>query len=218
MRRAATGDVEQQRTERGLDRLVNFTDATVAIAITVLVLPLVDLATDIEHESLHDLFDENRAAVFGFTVTFFVIARLWVAHHRIFETVADYDAGLIWWSFLWLFSIVTLPFAANVLSNLEDESDVAVFGLYIGTIFAATATMLGSEWHLKRHPELRRPEAPDLDLTVGLVMAAFALAALVIAVTVPAIGLWALLLLVLTSPVHRVVRTVRDRPPTAPER
>jgi uncharacterized membrane protein len=31
------------RTERGFDRIVNFSDATVAIAMTLLVLPLVDL-------------------------------------------------------------------------------------------------------------------------------------------------------------------------------
>ena len=38
------------RTERGLDRLVNFSDATVAIAITVLLLPLVDIALEIEQD------------------------------------------------------------------------------------------------------------------------------------------------------------------------
>jgi uncharacterized membrane protein len=40
------------RTERGLDRLVTFLDAVVAIAITLLVLPLVELLGEGHDEDL----------------------------------------------------------------------------------------------------------------------------------------------------------------------
>ena len=73
------------RTERGLDRLVNFSDATVAIAITVLLLPLVDIALEIEKESLGELLWSNIGTIIAFAITFAVIARLWSVHHRIFE-------------------------------------------------------------------------------------------------------------------------------------
>ena len=94
------------RTERGLDRLVNFSDATVAIAITILLLPLVDVAVEIEKESLGELLSSNIGTIIAFAATFAVIARLWTAHHRIFEAATDYDNGAIWINFLWLASIV----------------------------------------------------------------------------------------------------------------
>src|SRR3954468_3544923 len=119
------------QTERGLDRLVNFTDATVAIAITVLVLPLVDLAREAQTERFADLLSQNKGAILGITVTFVVIGRLWTIHHRIFESVAGYDQGLISWCLVWLFAIVSLPFAANVLSNLDDFEDPGAFAFYI---------------------------------------------------------------------------------------
>ena len=43
------------RTERGLDRLVTFLDAVVAIAITLLVLPLVEVLGEAPGEPLDDL-------------------------------------------------------------------------------------------------------------------------------------------------------------------
>ncbi|MFP3380774.1 TMEM175 family protein, partial [Bacillus sp. SIMBA_069] len=73
------------RTERGLDRLVNFSDAAVAIAITLLILPLVDAAGQIGHSSFGEFIDKNFWEIFAFVVSFAVIARFWVVHHRIFE-------------------------------------------------------------------------------------------------------------------------------------
>jgi hypothetical protein len=58
-------------TKRGLDRLVNFTDVAVAIAITLLILPSVDFAAEISRSSL------------------------WLVRHRLFELVADSDLGLL---------------------------------------------------------------------------------------------------------------------------
>lgn len=199
------------RTERGLDRLVNFTDATVAIAITLLILPLVDIAGDIGNERLVDLVEQHQGSIIGFAVTFLVIARLWVAHHKIFESVADYDSRLVSWSLGWLFSIVVLPFAANVLSNVDEGTDPAISALYISTILMATLTIVGTELHLQRTPELLRADGPPIDPTFGIVMSVLVVLSLVVAVGVPSIGLWSMLLLFLSNPLHRALRRRQQR-------
>ena len=78
------------QTQQGLDRLAFFTDAVAAIAMTLLIVPLVELATassDKEADTAAFL-SENKEKLLAFVISFVVIAVLWVAHHRIFEQVA----------------------------------------------------------------------------------------------------------------------------------
>src|SRR3954447_15101613 len=86
------------RTERGFDRFVNFSDAVVAIAISLLILPLVDAANDsIEPgTSALDFVRDNGDRLFAFGLSFLVIASYWVAHHAMFEEVRSYSKPLMW--------------------------------------------------------------------------------------------------------------------------
>lgn len=138
------------RTGRGLDRLVNFSDAIVAIAITLLVLPLVDTASDIGRLTLAGFARENIGGLLAFAISFAVIARFWVVHHRVFEWVADYSTAIVWANFLWLAAIVFIPFAANLLSEIDgDRPDV--YALYIGNMLISSLAMLLIEY-LPRPP------------------------------------------------------------------
>jgi uncharacterized membrane protein len=196
------------RTARGLDRLVNFSDAAVAIAITLLILPLVDIASQIERHTLGYVLAHNVGTVTGFVVTFAVIGRFWMVHHEVFEWVADYDYVLAWVNMLWLFSIVFLPFAANLLSHVNGQSS-AVFGLYVGTMVVASGSLTLMEWMLTRRPELMRPEVRGkVDLLRSMVPTALLVVALILAVLVPSVGLFWLLLLFGASPIEQLVRKV----------
>jgi uncharacterized membrane protein len=192
------------RTERGIERLVNFTDAAVAIAITLLVLPLVDVAGELEGEStLGDLLAENWGSILAFVVTFAVIARLWLGHHRVFEMVADYSTPLIWVNMIWLASIVTLPFSANALSFVR-EGDLGVYALYIGNIIVTVLAMIGIELVLRRTPSLVRPDARRrIDVRPSLAVLVVLVLALVLSIAVPVVGMFWLLLLLLTVPLRR---------------
>jgi uncharacterized membrane protein len=201
------------RTDRGLDRLVNFSDAAVAIAITLLVLPLVDIATRIAvpGTTVWSLFTAHWGTFLAFAVSFLVIARFWVVHHRVFELVRDYNPSLVRLNFLWLASIVFLPFATNVLS-LAPGNQPGVYALYIGTLIVTSASMLLIEILLTRNPGLLREGVEgELRLTSSVIATGLFAVALVLAVLVPAIGILSLLLLLLSGPVRAVAERLAHR-------
>lgn len=190
----------EPRTSRGLDRLVNFTDASVAIAITLLILPLVDIAGEVDSKPIGGVLRDNLGALLSFVVTFAVIGRFWSVHHRIFEYVQSYNRHLISANFVWLISIVFLPFAANVLSHQSGARGISA--LYIGTMVVTTLASAVIDWILLRDPALTLEEYRDqLRIAPAVVSTILMTAALVVAVVFPVINLYALLLLLLSGPV-----------------
>ena len=90
-----------------LERLILFTDAVFAIAITLLVIEL--KVPELEHRTEHEALNALARLVpkfIGFLISFFIIAIYWTAHHRIFRFVRHLDARLIWLNLLFLLSIV----------------------------------------------------------------------------------------------------------------
>jgi uncharacterized membrane protein len=177
----------------------------VAIAITLLILPLVDASSQIGRASFGQFIDENFWELFAFVVSFAVIARFWVVHHRIFESVRDYNGWIVWFNFLWLFAIVVIPFTANVISEGAGQRP-EVYALYISNMLVATVAtrLIGAT--LYRKPELMTEEARvDVDRTRGVAEVIIMAAALVLAVIFPTINLFWLFLLFLAGPLHALL-------------
>ena len=163
-------------TERGMDRLVNFADAVVAIAVTLLILPLVDIITDDRVSPSGDLVlgsFEVVAKVVTFVFTFWVMSRFWLANHRVFENVKDYSAGLIGRTVLWLLLMVLLALPSALIGqemgsalyntglplqgvdNLSPENFYVLASLLFGFIIALIALFTGGiASYAKRHQEL----------------------------------------------------------------
>jgi uncharacterized membrane protein len=128
-------------TTRGLERLIFFTDAVVAIAITLLILPLVDAASahsDTGKTGAH-FFTEEWPQVLAFLISFAVIARLWVAHHSLFEHVAMYNGRVILLSLVWSFTIVVLPLPTAM--SAEFDTDRLTIAFYLGTMLLSSLTL-----------------------------------------------------------------------------
>src|SRR3954449_8845808 len=143
------------RTERGLDRFVTFLDAVVAIAITLLILPLTEILQGVEPgRSLGSVLSGEGGQFFAFFLSFAVIARFWLAHHRVVEGVGAYDLPFLLLNLLWILTIVLLPFATQVVGSFPPEP-LAVL-LYIGTITVSSAALTAITFLVWRRPALRR--------------------------------------------------------------
>ena len=201
------------RSDRGLDRFVTFLDAVVAIAITLLVLPLVDVlgSAHLPHD-VAAVFTQNGDRFFSFLLSFAVIARLWMAHHRVVERVGAYDGAFVLVNFGWALTIVFLPFSTLLISEFPSTDRLAV-GVYIGTITLSSIFLAGVGVLVWRRPELRRDGVTKDDVrpTAVLVNAAGFVIALVLGTTLPRVNYFALLLLFLSGPVDRLLGAPRTK-------
>ncbi len=184
--------------KKSTDRLVAFTDAVVAIAITLLVLPLVDLVAEgtRAHLTPQQVVSDNFWQLFSFVLSFVVIARLWLGHHALFEMIRGYNRPLVLLNLLWLLSIVLLPFPTEMSGGYRDNQFVA--GLYIAVVLISDAALLGMQWIAYTNPEIAKApgiisRAEMIDACLGTVIF---LIAFLLAAFVPGVTFYGLLLLV----------------------
>jgi uncharacterized membrane protein len=197
------------RTERGLERLVFFTDAVAAIAITLLVLPLVDIVPKPGEPAadLGVLLVTHTGQLFAFALSFVVIGRLWYAHHQVFEWVEGYNRAIVDLDLLWCLTIVLLPFLTAVLGSLPTTSLTVL--LYCGTLTLSSLLLTSIVAVLVRHPELVRDGSvrPHERLLRSAVPTGLFLVATLLGAVLPErVGFYALLLLLLSRPVFAVLR------------
>jgi len=190
---------------RDPDRLVFFTDAVVAIAITLLVLPLVDVVPMAAQNGLSapEVITEHLPEIFGFLLSFAVICRLWILHHDFFRHVRAYSRPLILCNVGWLLTIIVLPFPTEMVGLYGDDRFTAAF--YISTILLAALFHTGLELIVRADPELAsETDPPPPEALSGSITAAALLAvALVLALAVPSLSYWTLLLLFLSPAVEK---------------
>jgi uncharacterized membrane protein len=192
---------------RNPDRLVLFTDAVVAIAVTLLVLPLVDVVTESRTEGLTsvEVVTEHQVQIWTFLLSFVVIVRFWLVHHRLFEHVRQYTTRLIQLNLAWLLLIVFLPFPTEIIGTFESSEFTS--GFYIGTIFVLSLCQTGLVLLIRNHPEIENPDDPITRgaLINSVVTAALFGLAFVLAAFVPGVRFYALFLLFLTPAISRLL-------------
>jgi len=114
------------------ERLVFFSDAVFAIAITLLVLDLrlpPGSSTGVGLSMMGPQFE-------GYIVSFFVIALYWLSHHRLFGTLMCDDARVRVVNLLFLASVAFLPFPTKVIAEAPTDSAAVIF-------YASSAGLVG---------------------------------------------------------------------------
>jgi uncharacterized membrane protein len=199
---------EQERS-RDFDRLLTFVDAIVAIAVTLLVLPLVDIVGDLNKDpSVSDLLQDHRDVIGAFFLSFIVISNLWLTQHRVLRHVVATNEHVTSLLLLWTVTIVFLPFPTALVAAPQNAGEQAITKvLYIGTMSLSALVMGTICLVVSRNPGLRdSDESPD-PLHAFAAFGAFLLA-LAVMLLVPATDYFPLLLLVVSD---RAVDLVRSR-------
>jgi uncharacterized membrane protein len=147
------------------DRVLFFSDAIFAIAITLLVLEIRVPG----HENNPGA--EIRAALphmFAFGISFVVIGLFWMGHHSLSRYIAAFDRGLIGINLLFLGIIAFLPYPTGLLSGSNGGLAWPATVFYAGCIAAAGLAELAI-WRYAIGKDLLTPEAtPALRREVSL--------------------------------------------------
>jgi uncharacterized membrane protein len=191
--------------ERDLDRFLTLVDAIVAIAITLLVLPLVDVVGDLDKgSSAWSLLSDRRALIGAFFLSFAVIANLWLNQHRILRHVVAGNDAMTRLLLLWTVTIVFLPFPTALVASHAGGQAVTK-ALYVGCM-ALSSLVLGLVCVVvSRHPQLREVEDPP-DAAGSFGVAGTFVVALAVMLLWPVSSYWPLLLLLVSDRAVAVVK------------
>jgi uncharacterized membrane protein len=141
----------------GLERLIFFSDAVFAIAITLLVLEI-RLPTNVEAANLADHWGALIPEIASYGLSFFVIGAYWIAHHRLYEFIIRYDSRILWLNLLLLLFVAFIPFPTSLVSEAAHTLGVNV--LYSTTITLTGLALYANWWYATSGHRL---VAPDLD-------------------------------------------------------
>jgi uncharacterized membrane protein len=145
-------DDEVEYDTRATDRLIFFSDAVVAIAITLLA---IDLPVP-EGHTLREFWtsvQNNDGHYAAFLISFAVIAGAWADHHALFRYVRRTDAGLRLLDTVWLGTIILNPFATKLLvvGGQTLDSSAVRFGFYALLQVVETTMVYAMLRHLTSH-------------------------------------------------------------------
>jgi uncharacterized membrane protein len=134
-------------------RVVAFSDAVIAIAVTLLVLEIRP-PQDTRH-----LFHGLAAlwpSYLAYVVTFMLIGQVWANHHVMFDQIRSADRVILFLNTVLLMDIAFLPFAASVLAAAfrdgHGERSAVVFH---GIAFELAAILFNAIWeYARRRPAL----------------------------------------------------------------
>ncbi|HEX6688041.1 MAG TPA: TMEM175 family protein [Solirubrobacterales bacterium] len=116
-------------------RIVAFSDGVFAIAITLLVLNL-GVPEHIRGDDLGPVLWDQRQNLFAYAISFAVIGRFWIVHHRFFSDVVSFDGRLLSLNLFYLAWIVLIPFSSQVLG--DHGGDTYAIVLYSANLIGVT--------------------------------------------------------------------------------
>lgn len=173
-----------KRDKLGLDRIIFFSDAVFAIAITLLSLDL-RLPLAAAQNNLPVALVQLLPQYQSYVISFIVIGLYWISHHHYFRFIRRYDYAFVAINCGLLMCIAALPFATSVLDRYgTHRSAVAFYALSMAATGLMKTLLWGYAVHnhrlISRHLSTRRVRrltrralVPPLVFTLSAGIAAF---------------------------------------------
>ncbi|HCE18289.1 MAG TPA: DUF1211 domain-containing protein [Anaerolinea thermolimosa] len=147
----------------GFERLVFFSDAVFAIAITLLALeihlPAGETAPD--DARLFTALLEIWPRYLAYALSFLVIGTFWIGHHRKFRHIRQYDRRLILLNLLLLMSVAFIPFPTTLISDSTNRTATIFYALSMTCTGLLSA---GLWWYASSRASLIDPSLPPAEV------------------------------------------------------
>jgi uncharacterized membrane protein len=131
---------QKEKVHFQIERIAFFSDAVIAIAITLLIIeikaPHIESGTSF-HEQLEQL-QHLLPEFVSFIISFAIILAQWRKHHEIFGSVINYDKKLISLNSLFLFTIAIIPFSTSYFAHNMSREFYLPIVVYVLSLFALT--------------------------------------------------------------------------------
>jgi uncharacterized membrane protein len=148
---AAVERADEKYETRAVERLIFFSDAVTAIAITLLAIDL-PVPSGATTTAFWSSVRENDGVYLAFLVSFVTIAASWGSHHDTFKHLKRFDPRLRTQNMVWLLMIILVPFATKLLTgNGHDSLTVHAFrwGFYALVQTLTSAALFAMAWHMR---------------------------------------------------------------------
>jgi uncharacterized membrane protein len=111
-------------------RLEFFSDGVFAIAITLLVLELIQIIHPKDGLGLLDSYLHHWQSFLAFLIGFVTLLVCWVNHHHVFHFIKRSDSGLPWINGFVLLMITFTPFPTAILAEYMEAEGEFALGMY----------------------------------------------------------------------------------------
>jgi uncharacterized membrane protein len=135
MSKKITGSIPEKTNQDhiGLERIIFFSDAVFAIAITLLALeiriPVVE--NSLTDNELAQVLISIWPKYLAYGIGFMTIGVFWMSHHRKFRLIQRYDRNLMWLNLLFLMFIAFIPFSTSVISEYGNRTSTIFYAIVV---------------------------------------------------------------------------------------
>jgi TMEM175 potassium channel family protein len=201
---------ERKSPSLEFDRVVFFSDAVFAIAMTLLVVGIG--VPNVPDRAFEGALDGKVPEITSFFISFVVIGYYWLAHHRFVSQLVALEQGIIMLNLLYLAAIAFTPFPTALVGRYEQFSvTVVIYAVTLGAASLLEAAMFirAQQQHLFRN------RLPEDVFRYGLVASLIPVVAFVVSIPIAlASPTIALLSWLIVFPIERLA-DVRLKPPGA---